>query len=393
MGRFLRRLFIGLALLLVGLGALALTPPGARSIEAARLLADMGMGGSAAGTVAGDGRDSAAGRGVTRETIAFAHGGRGYAADIYTAAAEPLAALVLVPGLAPQGKEDPRLVDLATTLARARFAVLVPDLPSLMEQRVSPDNVRQIADALGYFRAEGWRWPRADPPYGVVAISYAVGPALLATLEPDIRGRVDFAVAVGGYWDVDAVLTYFTTGFYRDAAHGPWIEGQPNEFGKWLFVRANAGRIPALRDRINLTAIAGRKMDDPNADIADLLPLLGAEGQSVMRLLTNKDPERTPALIAGLPAPLLGDLRALDLKSRDLSGAPPRVLLLHGRDDRIVPAPQSFALARALGPDRADLFIVDNLGHADLSAGHWRDVLTLGEAAYRLLEWRDGSAP
>jgi pimeloyl-ACP methyl ester carboxylesterase len=394
--RFLRRAAIFLLVAVLALAALAITPWGSRAIDAGRLLADMGMAG--AGAVASptgggdmDGGEIAAARGVVRESISFAYRGRAYEADVYTVGEEPLAALVLVPGLAPRGKEDPRLVDLATTLARARFAVLVPNLPSLMQQRVSPDNVRQIADAIGYLAKDGWRWPRESPPVGVAAISYAVGPALLATQEPDVRGLADFAIAVGGYYDVDAVLTYFTSGFYR-GADGAWIKGDPNVYGKWLFVGANANRILTLRDRILLTAIAGRKMDDPAADIADLVAKLGEEGRSVMRLLDNGDPDQAADLIAGLPPQMLADLRALDLKGRDLAGLPPKVLLLHGRDDRIIPVSQSEQLAAALPPGTAHMFIVDNLGHADLSPGSWGDIATLGGAAYELLSWRDAGA-
>jgi len=389
MKRFLRRSAKLLLVLALVLAALAFTPWGSRMIGAGRLLIDMGMGGSSASGAETNGRDIAASRGVSRASISFAYDGRSYDADLYSAGDEPRAALVLVPGLAPRGKEDPRLVDLATTFARARFAVLVPNLPSLMEQRVSPDNVRQIADALGYFVKEGWRWQRRDPPVGVAAISYAVGPALLATLEPDVRGRVNFAIAVGGYCDVDAVLTYFTTGYYRDGPNGAWVKGEPNVYGKWLFVRANAVRIVTLRDRILLTAIAGRKMDNPAADIGDLVPKLGEEGRSVIRLLDNDDPDKAAQMIAGLPPALLADLRALDLRNRDMAGLPPNVLLLHGRDDRIIPVGQSEQLAELLPPGTAHLYVVENLGHADLSPGQWRDILILGEAAYKLLSWRD----
>jgi len=390
MKRFLRRSAKLLLVLAAVLAALAFTPWGSRVIGAGRLLADMGMGGASASGAETNGRDIAASRGVSRASISFAYGGRSYEADLYSAGDEPLAALVLVPGLAPRGKDDPRLVDLATTFARARFGVLVPNLPSLMEQRVSPDNVRQIADALGYFVKEGWHWERRDPPIGVAAISYAVGPALLATLEADVRGRVNFAIAVGGYYDVDAVLTYFTTGYYRNNPNGAWVKGEPNIYGKWLFVRANAGRIVTLRDRIILTSIAGRKMDDPAANIGDLVPKLGEEGRSVMRLLDNDDPDKAAQVIARLPPALLADLRALDLRNRDLTGLPPNILLLHGRDDRIIPVGQSEQLAEMLPPGTAHLYVVENLGHADLSPGHWRDILILGEAAYKLLSWRDG---
>jgi hypothetical protein len=40
----------------------------------------------------------------------------------------PAPAIVLVPGAAPRGKDDPRVVRLATAVARAGRVVLVPDL-------------------------------------------------------------------------------------------------------------------------------------------------------------------------------------------------------------------------------------------------------------------------
>ena len=61
-------------------------------------------------------------------------------------------------------------------------------------------------------------------------------------------------VEIGGYYDVEAVVTYFTTGYYRDAADAPWTRGTPNEYGKWLFVGANSDAIMDMRDRITLRA-------------------------------------------------------------------------------------------------------------------------------------------
>src|SRR5207244_759381 len=138
-------------------------------------------------------------------------------------------------------------------------------------------------------------------PLGIAAISYAVGPALLATLQPELRRKVDFLVGIGGYYDVDAVVTYFNTGFYRERRDQPWRRGTPNEYGKWLFVAANSNAVMDMRDRVTLMAIAGRRQADPAADIDDLVPLLGPQGGAVYALLANDDPEKTPDLIAALP--------------------------------------------------------------------------------------------
>ncbi|MGH6931522.1 MAG: hypothetical protein ACREEE_03715 [Dongiaceae bacterium] len=368
-----------IALVLVAVVAIAGARPVMRAIEAAMLLNRLAM------PIESGGVDL---RAVRRELV-FAMAGRSYRADLYRSADEPRAALLLVPGLAPDGKDDRRLVELADALAQARFAVLVPDLASLREQRVSPDNVGQIADALRFLASDDGHIAPADRPRGIAAISYAVGPALLATLRPEIAGRIDFLVGIGGYYDVVSVVAYFTTGSYRDGPEAPWRQGTPNEFGKWLFVRANAVNVADLRDRTSLMAMAGRRMRNPTADIADLAVKLGPEGRAVHALLSNQDPDRTGELIDALPDRLRAGLLGLDLRGRSLAGAPAKVLLIHGRDDPIIPASESQALAAALPPEKSALFMVDNLQHANLRPGGWLDVWVLWRAVYRLLQIRD----
>jgi len=368
-----------------GLAAALSIGPGRRAIDSALLLRELRASAAAARVAP---QDVAA----LRRTIAFTVAGRTYAADFYRTEADPRAALLLVPGLAPDGKDDRRLVDLAVILARARFAVLVPDIASLRAQRVSADNIRQIADALGYLAtADGLidDTTRAPRPLGIAAISYSVGPALLATLESGPAGRVDFMVAIGGYYDVESVVAYFTTGFYRSAADGSWTKGTPNDYGKWLFVGANTEAIMDMRDRITLRAIAARRMADNGAEIGDLAALLGPEGRAVQALLANQDPDATGRLIAALPVKLRENLGALNLRHRDLTGAPRSVILIHGRDDSIIPVSESIGLAAALPADRAHLYVVEHLAHADLEPGEWGDVLTLWQATYRLLCLRD----
>jgi hypothetical protein len=381
-----KRRLIVILVVTAGLAAALSMGPARRAIESALLLRELGANAASAEVAP---RDVSA----LRRTIAFRVAGRNYAADFYRTAAEPRAALLLVPGLAPDGKDDRRLVDLAVILARARFAVLVPDIASLRAQRVSAENVRQIADALGYLAtADGLidETIRAPRPLGIAAISYSVGPALLATLESGLAGRVDFMVAIGGYYDVESVVTYFTTGYYRDTANVPWTKGAPNDYGKWLFVGANSDAIMDMRDRITLRAIAARRMTDGGAEIGDLSATLGPEGRSVEALLANRDPDAVGRLIAALPTKLRDNLGALNLRGHDLAGAPRDVILIHGRDDRIIPVSESIGLAAALPAARGHLYVVEHLAHADLEPGDWSDILTLWQATYRLLRLRDG---
>ncbi|MFQ5985638.1 MAG: alpha/beta fold hydrolase, partial [Alphaproteobacteria bacterium] len=216
-------------------------------------------------------------------------------------------------------------------------------------------------------------------------------PALLAALDEDTRERVRFVLAIGGYYDIEAVVTFFTTGYFRERPDGPWRHRTPNAYGKWIFVRNNADRLTDHAERATLAAMAERKLENPKAEIGDLVAKLGPEGRAVHALLVNDDPQRAPALIAALPGAVRADMFALDLKNQDLSKLAARLILVHGRDDAIIPYSESKALA-AVAP-QAELYVVDSLAHVDLGLSGLIDTVILWGAVYRLLAERDAAPP
>lgn len=328
-----------------------------------------------------------------REAVSYgAYGGSNgsgaFGGDLYssTEAGLPgLAGMVLVPGVAKKGKDDPRLVAFATTLARARFTVLVPDLPRLRDLRVGPENAIPIAAAARYL---GGR-QTGQGSVGMTAVSYAVGPAVLALFEPGMAEKVDFVLAIGGYYDMTAVITFITTGYYREGEKEVWRHRRVNEYGKWAFVRGNAGRLDSATDRALLTEMAERKLDRPDTYVDDLVARLGREGKSVHALLVNGDPERVPALMATLPPPIAADITALDLARREVASLGVRFVLVHGHDDPIIPETESMALARALAPGRGELFLLDSINHVDPRPASLADRLRLLRAIYTVLKLRD----
>jgi len=108
-----------------------------------------------------------------------------------------------------------------------------------------------------------------------------------------------------------------------------------------------------------------------------------------MALLTNSDPDAVPGLIDGLPPGIRHELAGLDLDRLELTGLTAHLILIHGRDDAIIPYTESVALAAAAAPDRASLFLVDGLAHVDLRPASLSDTATLWRAVYRLLEELD----
>lgn len=324
----------------------------------------------------------------SRKSVTYKVGTRIYVGDLYRPAEPPLAALVLVPGALAAGRDDPRLVAFAETLARARFETLVPDMPTVRALELRAADAGDVADAVihmsGFVETSGL-------PLGIVALSYAAGPAILAALEPGIGARIAFILAIGGYYDADAVLTFFTTGYYRDPPGGPWRHRTPNAYGKWLFVAGNARLVADKRDGDLLSRIAERKLDDLAADVGDLVARLGSEGRSIYDFTTNVDPERSTSLIARLPQAVRDQIDALDLKRRDLARLKPALILVHGRDDAIIPESESMALADAAPSGRARLYLIERLSHIDLGPVGLVDAVNLWRAIDALLMERKTS--
>lgn len=318
-----------------------------------------------------------------RNAITYRVAQRQYAGDVYHPGNDGGAPLVLVPGVAPAGKDDRRLVAFANTLSRAGFTVLVPDIENLRALKVKSSDTEGIADAIRHLGTG------RKSRIGLAAISYAAGPAILAALRNDIRCRIGFVLAIGGYHDSAAMLTYMTTGQYRERAGGPWLKGRRNDYAMWISMLSYADLISDPGDRDVLGRMARRKLRNPAAYIGDLVARLGTEGRAFHALITNDDPVRVPGLIAGLPEKVQTEIAALDLKGRDFHRLGANLILIHGRDDAVIPYSESQALAAAVPGGRASVYLVDSLAHVDLGPAGIIDTLVLWRAVYRLLEERE----
>ncbi len=307
-----------------------------------------------------------------------------YQADLYISQEPPLASIVLIPGVAEQGKDDSRLVAFATTLARSRFMVLVPDIPNLRDLKVRAEDSRTIIDAYTYLISRP-EFP-AQGQAGMGAFSYAVGPAVLAALDPQIRERVNFILSVGGYHDIEQVITFFTTGYFQN--DNGWQYLEPNEYGKWVFVLSNVERLSNPLDKEIFFKIAQRKINNPNTSIEDLIINLTVEANSILALLQNQNHNHAPSLIADIPNIIHGDLDALNLSNKDLTKLKAKLILLHGTDDDIIPYTESIALARAVAEGQSEVFLIDGLAHVDVQPkilNRWKML----RAIDALLEMRD----
>lgn len=284
----------------------------------------------------------------------------------------PWPGLLLIHGLTAEGKRDPRVAWTADRLARAGFAVAVPDLPALRAQRLRPGDARIIGETIARTAAH----PAVRRgPLSMIAVSVGLGPAALALEDPALAGRVALVLALGGYGDARELIRYFTTGAYAfggttgRAAVDPALAGP--------FLARNLDLLPDPRERAALLdAIEGRPVG----------VAAGPGVRAVLALLQNREPERVDALLEALPPETRALLTALS-PAGHLTGTRIRLLLVHGRDDPAIPFTESLRLAAAAGR-RARPAIVGLIGHVEGQAPGWRrlsDLARLWTVCYELL--------
>jgi dienelactone hydrolase len=324
-----------------------------RAIDATRLGLDLAKGGNIDAPAL-----------ASRELVSYEVQARAMQADLYRPLQrEVRGAVVLVAGADRVGKDHPLFVAFASALANAGFTVLVPDLANLRSLRIRRGDEVLVIDAVEWLAA------REGRKVALAGVSYAVGPALLAAIDPRVNGRVSFVLGIGGFHDLGRVVAQFR-----------------NPYGKWLFAAANTDAIDDPVDRTTIAAIAARKMADLDADVADLFNQLRAEGRAVYALLDAGDDAAPDALVAALPRKLRDEIAGLTLKGRDLSGLQAPLILVHGADDPLIAPEESAALAAAAG-ENAELYLIDRMRHVELG-GDLGDLLRLWWVCWRVIGLR-----
>jgi len=299
------------------------------------------------------------------ESVTFEASGKTILADLYRPpSGGPHPGIVLSHGVAELGKDDPRLVNFADAMARAGFAALVPQFVNMKGFRVRPSDVRELVASYEYLAARRDVEPER---IGFFGFSYAGGLSVLAAADPGIAGRAKFCFILGGYYDLENVLIYMTTGMFERA--GGWEYLRPRNSGRWAFLLNSSDLIENPDDRVLLERLARRRLDDPESDVADIVSELGEEGERAYSLMVNEDPDRARELIKGLSPRVRQYLSELTLRGR-IEGLRAKLIIGHGRDDDLIPYTESLLLAEGVPEGTpVHLEVLNSFHHVDLELG------------------------
>src|SRR5262245_35515107 len=200
---------------------------------------------------------------VARHTVEHA----GIPIDIYEKE-NSRAAILIVHGVNPTGKNSLDLVRISEALAQVGYRVFVPDFVEMKKVHLQPEEALRIKSTFQFIGQDA----------GIACFSYGCGPALIAVADPDIRDHVRFALAFGGYFDIREALEFVVTG-----------PGTPIAYLKWVYLENNSDVLRDESDRRSLQTIAAHRRTD-NASNEDPTKSLSPGAKALLDVFSAATP-------------------------------------------------------------------------------------------------------
>jgi acetyl esterase/lipase len=305
-------------------------------------------------------------RPVQREETSYEREGERLGASVYSpGGAGKRAGWVVLHGLTVPGRDHPSLERFARALAATGCIVMVPDIPEWRGLRVA------AAITIPTIRAAIRRLaelPQVDAErVGLLGFSFGATQAIVAAADPSLDGVLRGLAAWGGYRDLQRLFRFGITGEHE--LDGVAYQLDPDPYGRWIMGSNYLTGIPGFEDYQDVSAAlrelameSGRRrvyawdpsydpmkqslrteIDRTHREVYDLFaPLAGRpvhdlpRAHEIARELANAALRAEPLLD---PGPALAALRT-------------RILVAHGRDDRLVPFTESLRLAREVPAPR-----------------------------------------
>ena len=276
--------------------------------------------------------------------------------------ASPGPAWVVLQGLTVHGRGHPALRRFMHALAASGAVVLVPEIPAWSRLRLDVDEARRtLADSV--LHLSGMERVR---PGGVGAAGFSFGAtqAVMAAANPALRGRLGAVLGFGGYCDLGRMLRCLFTGEHE--WNGERFRVDPDPYGRWVVVGNYLTLVPGFEHMEALQAAAhtlavesGRSLGwawEPQFDPRkiELRQGLSPEEQRLWDVVAGPagapiDLDAARALADAFTAAALEKDPGLDPRPHlpELHG---RVILSHGRQDRLIPFTETLRLTSMLPP-------------------------------------------
>lgn len=270
----------------------------------------------------------------------------------------PYPGVVVCLGVVPFGVDHPQVPRLGQALARAGFAALMHWSPAMRDFRLEPSDAGDIAAAYAALLER----PDIDVERsGLLGTCVGGAFALLAAARPEVRERVSFVLAYAAYGSMQTLARDIASASaVRDGAREAW---DVDQLTRHVFVSTVTATL-APEEAARLREACGERGPVPH------LEGLSEEARAVLPLLCEAGADEAEAALRELPARLRNRLDAMSPLAHLDGLQAPLVVLLHDRDDPVIPVGGSRQLSAALGGrDRARYTEFTVFKHLDPTRG------------------------
>ena len=251
---------------------------------------------------------------------------------------KPRAAVLLSLGITGQGFADSNVINLGNALARANFVVMYQWSPAMgISEKIDPAEPGNLVSGFRFLEQQEYV---DHERVGLGGFSVGASFALVAAADERIRDRVNFVNALGPYFDAEQLLL-------QAASRTVVYDGVRTEWEPAALTLSVIGNelIETLDSPRDAEFLAGFVLSDKDAHPGEL-ETLTPPGRTVAQLLRGVGPEDAAALYETLPSSFHADLAGISPSSyvQDIRA---RLLVMHDRNDLLVPAAESRRLVEA----------------------------------------------
>jgi len=249
-------------------------------------------------------------------------------------------AVLLFLGVNPAGRDDPRVVKLANSLARSEMIVMIPWSKDMEQKHIDPEIILNLVSAFKALKnLEG-----VDQNKLGVA-GFCVGASLItaATADTTISKDVKFINFFGGYYNASDLIVAISSGksFYNQTIKS-W---SPDSLTKEVVTNELIDIVSNEEDqRILNNIFSTHTVIQHNPQQFD-----SNEAKIVYELLNTPTVERAKELIKQLP---LSARRQLDVISPSsyINDIHADILIIQNAEDNLIPVEESRRFANAVTP-------------------------------------------
>ena len=258
-------------------------------------------------------------------------------ADLYVPAGGGRhSALLFFLGVNPAGKDDERVVNLGNAVARTGIVVMIPWSERMAKRQITAQEVDDLIRGFRHLRSL-----EVVDSEKVGMAGFCVGASLMLVAAQDerIRDEVKIVNSFAGYYEArDLIASVAAERRFYDGVSGPW---QPDRLSIEV-VRTHL--LDSIDDTVERETVA-LALEDGTA----LPEGVSSDARIVFDILHASDLEEAQALISKLPQDSLDTLHRIS-PSTNIENLRAKLLVMHDRQDGLVPSEESRRLADALLP-------------------------------------------